>query len=267
MNFTVITSVNNNNTYKGFVESSVKMWNNFGFKVKIGVIQDETDYDKEFDKIIRQENLNAELIKFKHIKKIDTGCQAKVTRMYLASLEENFIITDLDLYVLNFGKLKSWLNNYDGNNILAIGGDMYSGKSKGKFPMYYTSGSGESLRKIINPNNLSYKELLSSWKKLKPEYDGKESLGNTFSNFSDESLLRRLIQNSPHKNKITHINRLKQSNKKDYENNVKRIDRHWNWKLNKDKLYNGEYIDCFPKRPLNKKDPTIQEIFKYLKIN
>jgi hypothetical protein len=51
-----------------------------------------------------------------------------------------------------------------------------------------------------------------------------------------------------------------------YQDIMRRIDRTWNWSINTEKLYSGHYLDCFPKRPLNTKDPIIKMIFEYLNI-
>lgn len=265
-NFTVITAINNNKKYKSFFDTSVKMWNNYGFNVNIGCIGDE-NFLEEIKKIKKEKELSTELYQFNPLKEIDTGIQAKVTRLYLASLVESFIIVDIDMYLLNFNEFSKWFSYYNGNNLVTIGNDMYKDD---KFPMCYTIGNGSLLKKIINPNNLNYEQLLGSWKNINNKYDKKEKLGNNFNNFSDESLFRRLIKDSGYKNKFSRVNRIKNNStkgKKFYDVGIKRIDRYWNWKVDEGRLYKGDYIDCAPKRPLNKNDEVIKKVLKYLNIS
>jgi len=268
--FTVITAFNDNPTYKTFVGPAIKMWNKFGYDIKIAYIMDNETEDHGI------ENLNemAEIIPFKRIEGVDSGVQSKVSRMWLASKQKDFLITDVDLFVLNIKYMEdNWFSKYNETNILAIGGDHYAYKEEdeGKWPMYYTTGSGELLSKIINLNNLEYEDWVLSNKGTKPIYDKKEDTGNPFPKFSDESLLRRLTFQSEYNNQVLRINRIKSltpvNNLMTWSlEHYRRIDRTWAWTYNKEKLYDGWYIDCFPKRPLKKKDPVIKEVFKYLDL-
>lgn len=261
---TIITSFDDNPNYFSFVKSILQMWNNFGYNVEIGYISDNPDKD-----IIEYVQKYADLKIFNTIDNIETGVQSKVTRLFLASEKEFFWIVDVDFFVLNINWWEDKFKFHNGENIVAS--EKYSDNSAGKWPMWSNFGSGKTLKNIINPNNLSYYELLNSWKGIGSKYDKKEDVLNNFNNFSDESLLRRLVKDSNYN--ITFYKR-KGLNPKGYHINskgyyrevMKRVDRAWNWEIDKNKLYDGYYIDCFPKRPLNENDPIIKEIFNYLKI-
>ena len=268
--FTIITSFNDNPTYKPFVSPMVRMWNKFGYDVKIAYIMDNGDPNHGIEEIEDK----AEIIPFKRMDGIESGIQAKVSRMWLASKQKDFSIADVDLFVLNINHIEAnWFSKYNGDNILAIGGDHYAfkGSDKGKWPMHNTSGSGELLSRMINPKDLDYEEWILSNKNTEPVFDNMEDTGNEFRKFSDESLLRRLILTSAEKEKLLHINRLKgfsipKSQSAWYLEDYKRIDRTWAWTFNREKLYAGHYIDCVPGRPFNEKDLIIKEIFKYIGI-
>jgi len=77
--------------------------------------------------------------------------------------------------------------------------EVYGNDPFGRFPMAPTTAEGYVFKRIINPENLSYTELINSWKDLRV-YDTNESINNKpdpFSGdniyFSDESLLRVLM--------------------------------------------------------------------------
>ena len=77
--------------------------------------------------------------------------------------------------------------------------EVYGGSPYGRFPMAPTTAEGYLFKRIINPENLSYTELINSWKNLQV-YDTNESINNKpdpFAGdniyFSDESLLRVLM--------------------------------------------------------------------------
>ncbi len=241
---TIITAYDNNKTYSSFVDVVRQFWEQNGYEIKI------THIDKP-------------------IKDIHPGVQAKITRMIMACEEDFFQIVDVDMFILNLEFIQSQHNKYNDKDIYAE--EYYTTDDTGKWPMWSNFGSGKLLKSIINPNNLNYNDLIESWKLLTPKYDKKELVTNDFDNFSDESLMRRLFLDAGYKHKIYrrmlpnmfnyHIN-----SPLYYKNIMRRVDRHWNWSIDKEFLYDKKYIDCFPRRPLNKRDPMIQILLKYLKL-
>ena len=264
----IITAFNDNPTYYSFVESALQMWHNFGYEIKAAYIS-----DSHKDEVIRATEKYGEIIKFNSINDVDSGVQSKISRMILASDENFFWIVDVDFYILNLQWWEDRFKKYTGENILAE--TPYNEKDPtSKWAMWSNTGSGKVLKDIINPQNLSYYELIESWKGIGQIYDEKEDVLNPFDKFSDESLMRRLVFSSGSGNRMLYIPR-KRPNFLNYHINsaiyyqdiFRRVDRTWNWGINREKLLSGNYLDCFPKRPLDKKDPVIKTIFEYLKIS
>jgi len=257
--FRIISAVDDNNKYMSFIPSVSEMWKNItGKKMILGFITNK----KDTDPIILKLKEIVELIVFKPIDNIPTGNQAKSTRMYIASTlkDEKFMITDLDLYILNIKEMEKWLLNFDINKITTIGANAYfNSPENGKFPMCYTFGVGDILSNIINHQKMNYYDLFNSWKIIKHPIDNKEQISLPHHRFSDESLLRYLIVRNNKTDIINHIYR------EDFigMTATKRIDRS-NMIYDENKLHSDYYIDCSPERPLNIEN--MQKILNYLKI-
>jgi len=255
--FTIISAVNDNNKYMSFITTVSQMWFNItGKKMVLGFI---TNRDKSDKKIIELRE-KVDLRIFKPINHIPSPNQAKVTRMYLATqIVGKSMLVDLDMYVLN-DKVLEWCKSYKEKKITTIGSNAYyNSPSTGKFPMCYTIGDGYIFKSIVNSNNYDYEKLLNSWCNIKTPIDYKEQISNNPNKFSDESLLRCLIKETNNEKNIINIFR------EDFVGMtaMKRIDR-VNMKYDKQKLYDGYYVDCAPNRPLIEDEMT--EIFDYLKI-
>ena len=256
----VITAVNESDTYIHFIPSVTQAWESmFGFKTTIAFV---TERDEE-DLLVKEMREYAEVILFKPISNIPTGNQAKVSRMYLASKsDDDIIIVDLDMYMLNKNVFESWMSEMQDDKILTVGYNAYiNSPAEGKFPMCYTMGNGKLFKKTINPESKSYEELLNSWCDLEDKVDGKESLNQPHSNFSDESLYRYLVEKTDTKDLYKHHHR------DDFVGMraTKRIDRFPNMQYSIKELFSGNYIDCAPLRPIvyDKMIP----IFEYLDID
>jgi hypothetical protein len=125
------------------------------------------------------------------IPSIDYGVQGKISRLFLAAAlrEETSLIADIDMIPLQ----KNLLDYADGvqdNMLIQFGYDHPSFQKHpdiGKWPMDRTTASGNTFAEIINPENLGYEQLLTSWTGF--EEDHRSNVFNTFSQFSDESLL------------------------------------------------------------------------------
>ena len=104
-----------------------------------------------------------------------------------------------------------------------------------------------------NYNNLNYEESLKSISDFK-KYDLKESIINSKHGFSDESLIRVLIEinNVP----VHHISR-----NIDIYNDW--IDRSW-WKIDNEKLNSGDYIESNLLRPYGQHISQIKPIVDFL---
>lgn len=257
MNIKIITSTNDIEKYRNFWPTMSKNWESFyGIKPTIGFITDRS----EDDSLIKKMNHYGEVKLLKPIKGIPTPNQAKVARMWLASQEESetVMIVDIDMYILNKDVIDSWINSHKDGKITAVGANAYfNSDAEGKFPMCYTIGDYKTFKSIINPKDLSYEQLMSSW--YRNVIDNKENLQNDPTRFSDESLLRLLIKETNNEDLINHTHR------NDFVGMqaTRRLSR-VSFNIDTNKLNSGVYIDCAPERPLVIND--MKPVFNYLNI-
>jgi len=203
----IISSVNSNPTYLTFAPAVCEIWEKIsGIKPTIAFIRSGNSYS---DYIVSQYLKDLDVIEFDPIKTIDSGIQSKITRMYLASsLSGNNIITDIDMIPLSVNFLKCY-DLVPDDHLAKFGGEHESFQKKpdiGKWPMHGTAASSETFKKIVNPSNLDYEQLLQSWRGF-PQ-DPRSNVYNRFSNFSDESLLKCMFDFWEERNtKTTEIKR------------------------------------------------------------
>jgi len=259
----IITSTNDIEAYYQFCGPfSVNAKDKFGHdcELVIGYISNKDEFDPRYQRI----GEFGKVVPFAPIEGISSGAQAKVTRMYLASqFEDDFtIIMDVDMFVVNESFFVEAFARCPQDKLGAIAGNVYfGGPDHGKFPMCYTHGMGRVFKKIINPKNLDYKDLLISWNKN--YIDGKENIFNQFSNFSDESLLRALIHKAGMEKMVYHTHR---PDVKCVNQFNARIDRGW-WGWDQKKLEGGYYLDCNPLRPMNKNYDKMKGVLDFLNID
>lgn len=253
----VITTTNEIETYYSFLPSSYQSWKRMfpDCVYVLGFISDKDENDPFVQKVKKHCD---KFYHFKRIKDIETGVQAKTTRMYLSTLFEDNVclITDIDYYLLN----KVWFlekirPSLEQGKFTTIGNNgYYNTADSGKWPMYYNIAPSNILKKIINPANLEYTEWLDFYKNIKDPIDGMELVSNKFTRFSDESLLRYIVAKHKNQDFIKEV-----WVKQDLEGFVRlrsgrRVDRSW-WRQSciPEKMRSGHYVDCFPVRPFNKK--------------
>lgn len=257
-NYRIILTTTDNPLYLNFWSSVVEHWKLYGFEIIFGFITDRNENDELVKKI---KSSVSELRLFKPLKDIPDGNQGKVTRMFLASeYEETYnILMDIDMYIFDIDYCKNqWWSKVSDTNFLAIGGDVYN---NGKFPMYNTCAKGNIFKEVINPLNLKYEDLLKTWYNVQV-FDDKESLTKPLANrnysvscFSDESLLRVLLDRWENKKNILYLNRIID----------KKLNRIENDNYHISQLENNYFFDSFPGRPLNV--DKLKDMFDYLGIS
>ena len=129
---------------------------------------------------------------------IPIAIQAKVVRMAHACTfgNETVMIGDIDNIPINPARFIRCLGKIPNpeSKIVSFGANAYSRTADdGKWPMNYSVAKSETWKKVVNPNGLSWTDLLHSWCDLQNCIDGKESVNQLFPQFSDESLLRYLL--------------------------------------------------------------------------
>lgn len=268
----IITTTNEIETYYSFLPSSYQSWKKMfpDCVYVLGFISDKEEDDPFVQKVKKHCD---KFYQFKSLKDISSGVQAKTTRMYLSTLFEDNIclITDIDYYLLNknwfLEKIKPTLEN---NKFTTIGHNGYfNTPDSGKWPMYFNIATSKNFKKIINPDNLNYENWLNVYRKIQDPIDNKESVSNVFNRFSDESLFRYIVYKHKDKEFIKDIWVKQEMEGFSNYKSRKRIDRSW-WKQScrVDKMESGEYIDCFPLRPFNKKNFNyIKPVLDFLNLN
>jgi hypothetical protein len=274
----IITTTNEKSTYYTFLPSVYQMWKKFipNCKFVLGLIADSPE-DSAFTQRIKQ--FCDEFHNFPTIKYVDSGVQAKVTRMWLAAQYESddiiCTIVDIDLYLFNF---KWFLDNIQpafaedpaDAKFVAIGHNGYADTdADGKWPMPYTTASSNIWKRITNRKDIeNYQKWFLYYNSVTGPIDGKESVTNDFSAFSDESLLRWMLESHPDQEYVERI--FHKVDREGYSKMVapKRIDRGW-WQKSFDlkKLFSGYYIDSFPLRPFNDNFMRIAPLLLYLGLD
>ena len=246
----VITSINDNPTYRDFLPLASLVWKKlFNLRLTVGYVTTKEANDPEVINLSKYADIKI----FPPISNIDGGVQAKVTRMYLASsaelVNENCMIVDVDMIPLSSEVLEVFKDCPE-DYLAKWGYDhpvFLNAPHIGKWPMDRTTAKGKVFREIINPQNLTYNNLIESWRGL--HNYGKEDVNLPFGQFSDESLLRFLYENWVNKNTNTYkISRLKLEKKM----LSRRLDRIYPqmWNNLKEKLNRKEFIELHGVRPL-----------------
>jgi hypothetical protein len=202
----VITAVNDNPVYRDFIPLTSIIWKKlFNLELIIGYVTDRPLDDP----MVKSLSAYGDLRIFPRLSDIDSGIQAKVTRMYLASLSEfvneNCMIVDIDMIPLS-NEVLSVFEEVPEQMLVRWGYDhpafRQGGPDFGKWPMDRTTAVGSIFKEIINPNELNYTSLINSW--VGYHLYGREDVSLPFNQFSDESLLRALHDQWPAKEKHTY---------------------------------------------------------------
>lgn len=267
----IITTTNEIDTYYSFLPTSYLTWKKI-FPNCVYVLGLITPKSGDSGFVKRCKELCDVFYTFKHLPNVESGVQAKTTRMYLSTLfeEEVCMIVDIDYYLLNtqflIDKISPALND---DKFVTVAGNAYDGTpDEGKWQMTGTCAKSNIFKKILNPKNLNYEDWFSSMEEIKDPIDKKESVLNKFDKFSDESLFRYIVIKFPNQDYINE-KWVKQDRPdfKMYEAEL-RIDRGW-WQksFNKKKLIEGYYIDSHPLRPFDLYANKLIPLLEYIGID
>lgn len=185
--------------------------------------------------------------------------QAKMIRFILASQQGNDIcyIDDIDLFPLSKLFITNKVNRRPLGHLLCVGGEVYD--NKGTYPISQHTAEGWLFKKLINPNDKTYSELLADWSRP-GLYDYRESLTTPLdwdkdSYFSDERLLRRLIKEN---------NIPKFEMRRGYDNFMESTVDRFDWKIDKEKLMNHGYLNAHGIRPYELHKEKYEPLFEYI---
>jgi hypothetical protein len=238
--------------YINFLPLVSQAWSKF-FDISISCIvvsEKSKDYFSRFDKY-------ADLTIVKPVNGIPKSSQGMTARLWLASLysEDLCIINDLDLIPLQSEYVNDLISKKPINSLLAVGAEDHfkNSEDKGKFPMGYCMGEGNIFHEIVNPLNLSYEDWIKSFIGMRI-FDSKEDVSKEPPEYSDESLIRALINKS--NVNVCHV-------PLGYKMYVDTIDR-YKWNINIDRLYRKDYIDAHMLRPFHNYISELMPLIEYI---
>ena len=163
--------------------------------------------------------------------------------------EDVCYIDDIDLYPLVKSFITSKTEQRPKDHLLCVGGEVYG--HNGCYPVSQMTAEGYIWKRIINPNDSNYTDLMWEWGKGHI-FDRRENVSiqldwDKDDYFSDERLLR----------KLQHLNPVKKFELPRGYNDylISTIDRHTfdspnnYWVYDRDKLKHGRYVNAHGIRP------------------
>ena len=262
----IITTINDNPTYRDFVPLVSKVWQKlFGLELIIGYV---TDKSADHPTVKALESYGGIRL-FSPLEGVDSGVQAKVTRLALAASEEfvdeNCMIVDVDMIPLTTEVLDVF-EEVPENKFVKWGFDcptFSEPANRGKWPMDRTAAPGRIFKEIVNPTGMHYTQLLSSWRGLHKW--GKEDISLPFGEFSDESLLRLLYEGWSDKDTHTYLLPRMLLEERMLSRRLDRIDPS-SWDNLAEKLKNKLFMEVHGVRPLKDNLDNYKDILDYFKL-
>ena len=268
----IVTTTNENKTYCGFVPSVYQMWKSKlpDCHFVLGVISSRDESDPYIERL---KTFSDDFYLFNTQEKIDTGVQAKVTRLYLSTLYDDDVVTivDVDQYIFDFNWLMKKLSPAFQNKFVSVAYEAYvKTVDRGKWPMPYTSATSSIFKKLVNYQNFeNYEDWFESLKTIKDPIDNKECVKNIFDKYSDESTLRWMLEKHPERKYFYSIwKKVVREDSTVYNHATRRLDR-WNWdkQYSDIKLESGFFLDCWPIRPFEKEFRKLQPLLKFMNLD
>ena len=216
-----------------------------------------------------------EVYVFPRDKSVPSANQAKICRHILACLFEKEIsmIEDIDTIPMQRNFIERISSEYEEGKVLFVGKEVYNNtQDEGKIPISNMMGRGRDLSLIFDPIGAISKslemnifnddifEVWNQWKNLR-FFDHKESIVNNpdpsgIGGFSDESMIRALIEKTSTHNSIKKIDR-----GIDVKENW--IDRSW-WEIDQEKMKNEHYVLCNFLRPFKSNYNICKPVVDYI---
>ena len=253
----IITSTDENPMFLQFLPIVSTAWKKYFPDIPLSVaFISNRNYE---DPLVKKMQTYADIKIFNEIEGIPSANQAKISRPILASYysDDVCMIEDMDTIPLQRTFFEDRTSTIKENEILIVGHEVYAGSEhEGKAPISTMSAKGNIFKEIINPNNLEYIDIMKSFLDVKV-FDHKEAVNNRPSEFSDESLMRVLLDRWG-----GNINKVDRN--VDIQSDW--IDRTW-WNINEEKLKNDGYITCNFLRPFEPNYERIEPIIKHIYNN
>lgn len=259
----IILSCNEDDTYSGFwipvAQAYKKMFPNL--IIHLAFLTNREDNDE----IVIEFRKHGKVTLFKPVNYISEFGQAKMIRFILASEQDCDVcyIDDIDLFPLSKTFITDKTSQRPENTLLCVGGEVYHGaENSGCYPISQMTAEGYLWKRIINPSNKSYSELLEDWSKT-VKYNKCENIRieldfSKGDHFSDEKLLRRLISENPVP---------KFELERGYDNVLESTLDRGDWKLDLDKLNNHGYFNAHGIRPYKDYIKEYEPLINYINNN
>jgi hypothetical protein len=226
-------------------------------KVHLALLTSKGDRDD----MVRTFRKYGEVTIFKPVSFVPEGSQAKMIRYILASEQGNDVcyLDDIDLFPLNKAFITDKIDQRPKDTVLCVGGEVY--ENNGCYPLSQMTVEGYVWKRFINPKNLNYSDLLTSWLR-EPMFDRRENmlLETDMAKddyFNDEIVIKRLIHENPVPKKEL------QRGYRDFLEAT--IDRHDWTAWDKEKLKNHKYMNAHGIRPFDFLE--YQPLVDYIKEN
>lgn len=257
---TVILSTNENRGYYEHLPLVVAAWKHFfpSCKVKLAYITNQLSDNKLYEQFSQVAD---EVVMYQEVAGVHSANFAKMSRYILASDQGDdvCIIHDIDSIPLQSLYWQDLFKSFERDKLLCVGHDVYEGTPhEGKFPASSMMGTGHIFKHLVNPKGLDITSLFQQCASRRV-FDDKENVTNPPSFFSDESLIRSLIE----------VNKVP----------IKKVprgidtDRQWidrsRWKMFTDSdLKYGTFVECNLPRSFDIYDtkPYIEQLEKYFMI-
>jgi len=165
-------------------------WKKFFPTVKVNLaFVTNRDDDDELIKEIRQYGDGVFL--YPEVPNIPTFALGMLARSYLSTQfgDDVCMIDDMDTIPLQIGFFQEMFDSYKKDKIQFKTTNYYRTQHPGKYPMGSTIAQSYVWKNFLNPNNLSFSDLMMSFIGMRV-YDNQEDVSKL--NFSDESLFRVL---------------------------------------------------------------------------
>jgi len=262
----IILSCDDNPLYRDFWPIVSWAYGKMGFETHLAYVTKKETHD-----------LPGNVTIFKPVPDVPEGNQGKFARFYLAStLEDICYIDDIDLFPLRkdfiTDKVYKWqdftVEQIFNDILLCVGAEVYG--YTGTYPISQMTAYSETWAKFINPNGLTFAEVVRSLKD-KAWFDDRENINIWPEHsakredyyFSDERLIKRLIYENP-------VPKLEI--KRGYDNYLEAtIDRATynkdanSWVYDREKLKRGGYVNAHCVRPFNQE--LMQPLIDYINDN
>lgn len=216
----------------------------------------------EDDELVKEFREYGKVTLFPILPNVPEFGQAKMIRFILASQQGSDVcyIDDIDLFPLVKSFITDKTDKRPKDTLLCVGGEVY--KNNGCYPVSQMTAEGYLWKKFINPNDLSYPDLIDSYKGMW-KFDERENIEivNDWDNdlyFSDERLLRRLI----HFNPIPKIEM-----ERGYTDFLASTIDRYNWSVSQEKLDEHGYLNAHGLRPYLRHEEKYKPLLEYIEKN